>query len=40
METFIAFSEFLSSLVVLYLVWSVFQLNRRVAKLEDLVIRD
>lgn len=40
MDTFIAFSGFVQSLVVLYLVWSVFRLNRRVAVLEDLVIRD
>jgi len=37
METFMSFSKLLSSLVVLYLIYSVYQLNRRVAKLEDLV---
>lgn len=40
MESFVSFSHLLQSLVVLYLVWSVYRLNRRVAKLEDLVIRD
>lgn len=40
METFMSFSKLLSSLVVLYLIYSVYRLNRRVAKLEDLVIRD